>query len=124
MSEELGRVRQFEGPVHEAGTGTVGADTAALAGFGREASALAERLHGAAAHTRDGDPTPLGSVFGAVGAAFVTALVTTHDAHGHDLERLGDALAGMGSAAAASAAAYERSVDEVARRLTAAQDES
>ncbi len=96
-------VRQFEGPPHEAETWVVGADTEAIAGFGREASALAGQLQAAARHTRDGDPAPLASVFGAVGSAFVATLVATHDAHGRDLERLGDALAGMGSAAAASA---------------------
>ncbi|MBM7460046.1 hypothetical protein ACIBED_06660 [Rhodococcus coprophilus] len=124
VPEELGVIGEFEGPRHAAGNAAVDADTTSIAGFGQEATVLAEQLRSAALHTRDGDPTPLGPAFGAVGAAFVAALVATHDAHGRDLERLGDALAGMGSAAAASAAAYERSVQAVARRLTATQDES
>lgn len=124
MPEELGAIGELEGPTHAVGNAAIGADTTSIAGFGQEATALAEQLHCAALHTRDGDPTPLGPAFGVVGAAFVAALVATHDAHGRDLERLGDALAGMGSAAAASAAAYERSVQAVTGRLTATQVES
>lgn len=124
MSEELDRDRQFGGGAHDGTGASVRADTATIAAFGHEAAALAERLHSAAAHTRDGDPAPLGPMLGPVGATFFAALVATHDAHGRDLDRLGDALAGMSAAATASAAAYERSVDAVARRLLAVQGDS
>jgi hypothetical protein len=124
VSEELDRDRQFGGGPHEGTVVAVRADTATIAAFGHRAAALAERMHSAAAHTRDGDPALLGPVLGPVGATFFAALVATHDAHGRDLDRLGGALAGMSAAATASAAAYERSVDAVARRLLAVQDDA
>ncbi|BDB61621.1 MAG: type VII secretion target [Rhodococcus sp. (in: high G+C Gram-positive bacteria)] len=92
-------------------------DTSAVGRFGDDAAELAARLHEAADRTRHGDPSALSAALGPIGASLLAALTATHTAHVRDLGRLGDLLGGMGDAAKASAAAYERTTDDTAARL-------
>ncbi|MBS9371255.1 type VII secretion target [Rhodococcus sp. B50] len=92
-------------------------DTTTVRRFGEEAANLAARLHEAADRTRHGAPSALCAVLGPIGAPVLAALTATHDAHTRDLGRLGALLGGMGDAATASAAAYERTTTETATRL-------
>ncbi|OWY82060.1 type VII secretion target [Rhodococcus sp. BUPNP1] len=92
-------------------------DTSAVGRFGDDAAELAARLDEAADRTRHGDPSALSAALGPIGASLLAALTATHTAHVRDLGRLGDLLGGMGDAAKASAAAYERTTDDTAARL-------
>ncbi|MEE2035393.1 type VII secretion target [Rhodococcus chondri] len=90
-----------------------------ITAFGHTAGILAQQLRDAAARTREGNPTPLTTALGPVAADFLTAFTTAHREHERDLTRLGAVLAGMGEAAVAAAASYERAVDDTTARLQA-----
>lgn len=105
------------------GTDAMRADTATMRRFDGEVSGLAARLHEAAERTRHGDPGVLAGLFGPIGVPVLAALTATHEAHVRDLDRLGRRFAAMGSAAGASASAYERSAAETASRLDTASEQ-
>ena len=98
-------------------------DATAVRRFGDETAGLAGRLHDAAERTRRGDPGTLSVVLGPIGVPVLTALTAAHNAHVHDLDRLGHLLAGMGDAAIASATAYEQAVTETGTRLGSAAED-
>ncbi|MGN5235744.1 MULTISPECIES: type VII secretion target [unclassified Rhodococcus (in: high G+C Gram-positive bacteria)] len=109
-------------PHPQTDTGTLHADTAVIAGFGRVAAELADQVDQAGLRTGSSDPAALIPLLGPVGADFLAAFTAAYDGHSCELDRIREAFSGMSTMATLTAAAYERTENETVIALHGSTD--